>query len=136
MNTAQYFGKWLNNRDVTPERMNNAENLCAAVNKLMEYMEADGMQFPINPHTRTNVGGETLGGFRPQSCAIGAPQSAHKEGMAVDIYDPDNKIDKWLLAHEAELELFSLWFEHPDATPHWSHWSTRKPKSGNRFFRP
>lgn len=136
MNTAEYFGKWMFNRDATPERVNNAENLCAAVNRLIERMESDGVKFPINPHTRTNVSGESFGGFRPQSCAIGAPNSAHKEGMAVDLYDPDNAIDDWLIAHADDLDQFGLWFEHPDSTPYWSHWSIRKPRSGNRFFRP
>ncbi len=136
MNIAQYFGKWRFSRDSTDDRIANAELLCDSVNRLIEHMESNGVQFQTNPHTRTNISGESFGGFRPQSCAIGAPNSAHKEGMAVDIYDPDNKIDDWLISHADSLEPFGLWFEHPDSTPYWSHWSTRKPKSGKRFFKP
>jgi hypothetical protein len=134
MNTAQYFSKWLKHKDATQERVNNAENLCAAVNRLIEHMEAAGVHFPINPATSTIVSGQTFGGFRPQNCPQGAPNSAHKRGMAVDLYDPDGAIDTWLLKHEKELTQFGLWFEHPDHTVGWSHWGTRPPKSGNRFF--
>jgi hypothetical protein len=99
-------------------------------------MEATGLRFTINPLTQSLVGGETLGGFRPQDCPIGAPQSAHKQGLAVDIYDPDNKIDNWIIGHQQVLKEFGLYFEHPTATPRWSHWTTRKPASGRRIFYP
>ena len=136
LHPEQYFGKWLTSKDVTLEIIDNAKYLCLAVNELIADMEGAGFVFKINSLTGTIIGGETLGGFRPQDCPIGAPKSAHKQGLAVDLFDPDNAIDTWLLAHQAELKQYGLYFEHPTATPRWSHWSIRKPKSGRRFFYP
>jgi hypothetical protein len=129
-----YFGKW--KHKATADHIHHATELIANCNGLIQVMEADGFQFPINPITGSIVGGESYGGYRPQDCPIGAPASAHKQGMAVDLYDPLNKIDDWLIAHPAAYEKLFLWFEHPSATPHWSHWSIRKPKSGRKFFLP
>jgi hypothetical protein len=136
LHVEQYFGKWLAHKDVTMPIIDNAKALVSACNTLIQVMEATGLRFTINPLTQSLVGGETLGGFRPQDCPIGAPQSAHKQGLAVDIYDPDNKIDNWLIGHQQVLKEFGLYFEHPTATPRWSHWTTRKPKSGKRIFYP
>ena len=120
----------------TPEILNNIIRLTDECNRLIRVMEADGVVFKTNPITGSIISGETLGGLRPQSCPIGAPKSAHKLGMAVDIYDPDNKIDSWLASHPSVIKEYDLWFEHPTATNHWSHWSTRKPGSGRKFFLP
>jgi hypothetical protein len=132
----QLFGKYGSTPDATPEYKANGAVLVRTVNVLMAYMINAGITFKINPLTGSVVSGESLGGFRPKSCPIGASHSAHKEGMAVDIYDPDGKIDSWLFAHEPLLAHFGLYFEHPTATPSWSHWSTRAPTSGHRFFYP
>lgn len=132
----QYFGKYLKHIDATTERKDNAEKLVIAVNRLIDIMVMAGVTFRTNPLTGSIVGGETLGGFRPQNCPIGAPASAHKQGLAVDIYDPDGKIDDWLISHQLELKQYGLYFEHPTATRGWSHWSTRKPRSGRTFFYP
>jgi hypothetical protein len=132
----QYFGKYLHHKDVTPERRANAEKLVDTVNRLYDIMVAAGVVFKSNPLTGSIVGGETLGGFRPQDCPIGAPASAHKQGLAVDLYDPDGTIDSWLVSHQLALKPYGLFFEHPTATPRWSHWTIRAPKSGRRFFYP
>ena len=132
----QYFGKWLTHPDANAAVKNNADLLIEKVNVLIQHVTKDDVIFPINPHTGSIVSGETFGGFRPQSCAIGAPKSAHKGGEAVDIYDPHNEIDGWLLRYSMILPQFGLYFEHPSATPRWSHWGIRRPGSGNRFFYP
>lgn len=131
-----YFGQWADHPDVTDEIRANAETLIYAVNALIAAVEAGGAAFNINPNTRTIVSGSQFGGFRPQDCPIGAPQSAHKQGMAVDIYDPDNDIDEWLWQHRVWLDRYGLYFEATQSTPGWSHWSTRAPGSGKRFFLP
>jgi len=136
LHVEQYFGKWLQHKDVTLAIIDNAKDLCERSNRLIAIMEDTGLELQINPLTQSLVGGETLGGFRPQDCPLGAPMSAHKQGMAVDLYDPDNRIDNWLVGHQKALEQYGLYFEHPSATPRWSHWGTRKPKSGRRFFYP
>lgn len=130
----QVLGKWKG--QATSAQENNIEHLVATCNGLIEVMLADKVWFPTNPLTGSIVGGESLGGFRPKDCPIGAPGSAHKQGLAVDLYDPKNEIDAWLWEHRSALESCGLYFEHPEATPRWSHWSLRRPKSGRRFFRP
>lgn len=132
----QYFGKYINHKDVTVEIRGNAQRLVDATNRLINLMTMDDVKFKTNPLTGSFVGGETLGGFRPQDCPIGAPKSAHKQGLAVDLHDPDGRIDDWLVRHQLALKPFGLFFEHPTATRGWSHWTIRAPKSGRRFFYP
>lgn len=132
--SQQYFGPWLFHPDATPQRMVNAANMLDKVNGIIEELELMGVKFPINPATASNVAGQTYGGFRPQDCPQGAPNSSHKEGLAVDLYDPKNEIDKaitdqLLIAHE-------LYREHPSATNGWCHLTTKSPKSGKRSFQP
>ncbi len=129
-----YFGKWFDHKDVTMQIEVNATDLLGKVNDLLHDGEAAGVVPKINPKTGTMVAGETLGGFRPQDAPIGAPQSAHKQGMAVDLYDPDGKFDAWVT--DALLTKHGLYREAPSATPTWCHLTTRAPKSGRRTFIP
>jgi len=99
-------------------------------------MSADGVVFPINPATECGISGKTYGGFRPQSCPQGAAHSNHKLGLAVDRWDPLNRIDDWCMQHIEVLEECGIWIEHPDATPGWAHWQSVQPKSGRRVFLP
>lgn len=134
-----YFGPWKDHEDATEERKQNARLLLHACAALQYFAERDGIEFLDNPHTCCNVSGKTFGGFRPQDCPIGAEHSSHKEGMAVDRYDPEGLIDAWCIKHSEVgglLETCGIYIEHPEATPGWSHWTTRRPRSGNRVFRP
>ena len=135
----QYFGPWEDDADATPERIQNARMLLHACSALQYFAERDGVEFLDNPHTGNNVSGKTYGGFRPQDCPQGAPASSHKQGQGVDRYDPEGLIDAWCM-NNAEvgglLETCGIYIEHPEATPGWSHWTTRRPRSGNRVFRP
>lgn len=97
------------------------------------YQEAGG-KLEFNQKTKSYISGDKFGGFRPQDCPIGAPQSAHKCAQAVDIYDPDEKLDKWI--NDAVLEKFDLYREAPQATLGWLHVSTKRPNSGKRTFLP
>jgi hypothetical protein len=131
-----YLGPHAGCPDLTPTRMENAVKLLAAVNALEVEMSRGGVNFADNPATRNGISGLTFGGFRPQNCPQGAPNSAHKEGNAVDRYDPDGKIDAWCLAHQDRLAAAGIWLEHPSSTVGWSHWARVPPKSGNRVFYP
>lgn len=133
---AQYFGPWIDHPDVNLERRLNAELLLSACAKLEVVATADGVEFLTNPATGSGVSGETLGGFRPQNCAIGAARSSHKEGMAVDRYDPHGTIDEWCLMNVDRLKACGIYIEHPDATKGWSHWSIKPPASGRQVFYP
>jgi hypothetical protein len=135
---AQLFGTYARHKDVTTAITENATRLVIAVNTLKHFLETSGVKFEINPGTRSIVSGLTNGGFRPQSCKIGAPNSAHMEGLAVDIYDPSNQIDAWLWQNAKAFDLapYGLYFERQEETEHWSHWGLRAPMSGRRFFFP
>lgn len=135
-----YFGKYgKTHPDVTPARYANAQRLLKAVNQLMMVGIQEGVIFPTNKATGSQVAGEENGGFRPQDCPIGAPSSAHKEGLAIDLYDPLGAIDSWLLSSDGAKKCYTdlgIYFEAFTDTPGWTHWTLRKPLSGQRFFKP
>ncbi len=106
--------------------------MLAKVFDLLREAESNGVEVQTNPKTRTLVSGEVYGGFRPQDCPIGAPHSAHKEGRAVDVYDPTGALDKWLT--DARLAAHGLYREAPSATNGWCHLQDRP--TANRTFVP
>lgn len=143
----QYAGPHAGSADWTHERQANATKLLFACSQLEAEMADDGVAFPDNPATGSGVSGQRFGGFRPQSCPEGAPHSAHKEGLAVDRYDPNGSIDDWLMADyqknaangtagDSALMRHGIYIEHPGSTRGWSHWSIRAPGSGNHVFFP
>lgn len=132
----QYVGLWASSPDWTYERKANGWKLLLSVNALMNEMEAQGVQFRVNPKTSSQVSGETYGGFRPQACPIGAPHSNHKEGLAIDLFDPTGEIDKWCMQHQDRLAFYGIYIEHPDSTPGWCHMQIIAPHSGHTVFYP
>lgn len=133
----QYFGPWLDHRLVTDEMHAAARDLLTRVNALLAEAERDGVSLDINPRTRTLISGAGNGGWRLPTSEVGAPRSSHKEGRAVDIYDPnDGDLDAWCLDHLGRLIALGLYLEHPAATKGWCHLTTRAPRSGNRVFYP
>lgn len=135
----QYFGKFIGHPDVTATHKAAAGILLAACNQLANFAKQDGVVFQINPFTKSVVSGSLYGGFRPQDCKIGAPKSSHKTAQAVDLYDPLGAVDAWCMAHiekGGRLEQCGIYLEHPSKTNGWSHWTTRRPGSGNRVFLP
>lgn len=139
INDKQYFGQWRYSPDLTAQCLENGLALIEVVNNLMHFAESDGVVFLTNPATGSQISGATYGGFRPLHCPIGAVNSAHKQGKAVDLYDPTGSIDNWCMKESGPgglLEQVGIYIEHPDATPHWSHWSTKAPASGRRVFHP
>jgi hypothetical protein len=132
----EYFGPWRDHPDATVERVSNALRLLTAVSALESFAVMDGVEFPTNPATDSGVSGQQYGGFRPQDCTEGAMHSSHKEGLAVDRYDPTNAIDNWCMANLDKLEQCGIYIEAPEATWHWSHWTIKPPGSGHRVFIP
>ena len=131
-----YAGPHATSPDWNAERQANAQRLILACAKLQDELQDAGIHFQLNPRTGTTISGETFGGFRPQSCPIGAHDSAHKTGEAVDRYDPDGSIDDYLMTHQELLAECGIYIEHPSATHGWSHWSVRAPASGHHVFVP
>jgi hypothetical protein len=133
---ADYVGTHADSPDWDERRKMNAEKLIIACSILQKMMELAGVHFTLNPHTGTTISGEIYGGFRPQNCTQGAPLSAHKEGLAVDRYDPSGDIDAWIMDNPQSLVQCGIYIEHPSATIGWSHWSIKSPRSGLHVFYP
>ncbi len=135
-------GRFLQSPDLDARRADNIRSrLLPSVWNLQKRLMELGLAFAINPKTGTVVSGTQYGGFRPQDCPEGAPHSNHKEGLAVDLFDPEHRIDRALLAAPGLLDECGIWIEHPDvtvvdATSGWSHWQCVPPRSGRRMFYP
>lgn len=63
-------------------------------------------------------------------------RSKHLTCEAVDIYDPKQELQKWILKNIKLMENIELWFEDFSYTKTWVHAQIRPPKSGSRFFKP
>jgi uncharacterized protein YcbK (DUF882 family) len=63
-----------------------------------------------------------------------APKSKHLLGLAVDIYDPDGKLNDWCKNNEKALIDAGLWCESRQGP--WQHFQAAPPKSGRRWFQP
>ena len=131
----QYFAGKPRNQ----EQEGLATDLLDRVNDLIDEYERDtGWQVMTCPNTGSQVSGSKNGqgdgGFRLPTATTGSLHSSHKEARAVDVYDPDNRLEQWV--NDDLLEVHGLYREAPDATPHWVHLTTRPPGSGRRTFEP
>ena len=131
----QYFGS----KPHSDEQLAVALNLLGRVNALIEEAVAGGeFSVAIDPDTGTQIsgskGGAGDGGFRLPGASTGAPNSSHKQAMAVDVYDPVGRLDNWIT--DETLERHGLYREAPAHTFGWCHLSTRCPNSGRRTFTP
>ena len=131
---SDYFGKWADHPDATEKRKDAALELIGKVNALLDDAFLHSIDLIDNPVTGTSISGSRYGGFRPQDCPQGAPNSSHKEGRGIDLYDPNNELDNWL--SDAMLEKHGLYRESPLVTRGWCHLTDRAPGSGKRTFMP
>jgi hypothetical protein len=129
----QYFAGYGGHIEITNAHRLNAAKLLARVNGLLALAEAAGIKPTIHRNTHTEVS-TSDGGWRPQSCPIGAALSSHKQGMAVDVCDVGNHLDSWIT--DKMLEDAGLYREAPTSTNNWCHLTTRAPGSGRRTFVP
>jgi hypothetical protein len=137
----QYVGHYADHPDWTPEHRANAARLLSACGQMENIARASGVVFLDSPKTDNGVSGEHdgNGGFRPKDCPVGAEHSSHKEGLAVDRYDPHGWIDDWCMMNSEEgglMEQCGIYIEHPIKTQGWSHWTIKPPGSGKRVFMP
>ena len=130
----QYFGPYCQHPDASAGKWAIADLMLDRVNSLLKAAEECGVPLHINPKTKSQVSGIENGGFRPNDCSTGAPLSKHKQGHAVDVYDPDEQLDRWIT--DDLLATFELWREAPEATLGWVHLQDVPPKSGRRTFKP
>ena len=117
----------------------NALTLLYRVNNLLNAFDTDsGLTVLNNPKTGNQVSGSKGGdgGFRLPTSLTGSSKSAHRLGMAVDIYDHDDqRLDNWLDKNPDALIKYDLYREDPASTLNWCHLSSRKPLSGKRTFK-
>jgi len=134
--SSQYFGLYADHPDATAERRYHATAMLDVVNDLLEVAAAGGCDLPENPDTGSQVSGQGHGGFRTQDCKVGAKDSQHRNGRAVDVYDPHRQLASWCLAHPQELEKRGLHMEDPRWTPTWVHLQDVPPGSGKLVYIP
>lgn len=134
----EYFGGKVSHPDATPERKSNAEALLKQVGALFDEARTFGIIIQKDPDTGTQIsgsrGGAGDGGFRLSTTATGRPGSAHKEGMAVDVFDAGNRLDEWITRDL--LVKYGLYREAKMWTGGWCHLTTRPPKSLARSYNP
>lgn len=98
--------------ECTQEVKDNGVRLLNAVNQLLVELQAtDGIT--ISSGFRTSEANSAL----PNS----AKRSNHMKGLAVDLHDPENKLDTLFSENIETLEKYGLYLESPVSTPHWSH---------------
>lgn len=121
-------------KDLTPEIEKNAEETLRRVNMLLwEFYRA-------NPTSNQDRGCNS--GWRPPAVNAATKSAARKSnhmlGLACDVGDDDEMLDKWLMTKAGQDALVrnELWMEHPSKTPRWCHLQTVPPKSGRRVFYP
>jgi len=128
----QYFGT----KPHTESHKANARLLLNTVEMLIE--EFPWWTWPVDPDTGTSIsgsrGGAGDGGFRLPTATTGKTTSAHKEGRAVDVYDPNDELDTAIT--DELLEEHDLYREDPGHTNGWVHLTTRPPGSGKRTYLP
>lgn len=113
-----------------------AGDLLLAVNDLLDAAAADGVELLENPATDSMVSGRGNGGFRPPYVRVGAPQSKHRTGHAVDVFDPRRALAAWCVANPERLVECGLAMEDPRWTPTWVHLQDLLPASGKYVFIP
>jgi hypothetical protein len=134
----QYFGPKIAHQDATALRKSAATLLLQRVNALLAWEKELGYEQETDPDTGSSIsgskGGAGDGGFRLSTSATGAAKSKHKEGQAVDVFDPFDKLDDLII--DEILVKFGLWRESPLKTPGWCHLQSVPPGSGRRTFNP
>lgn len=116
----------------------NALRTVDLVNRMLVLAKTAGVRL----EARKDSGSIVSSGWRPPDVNAATPgaalRSKHLSCQACDLFDPEGRIDGWLMtpAGQQVLQDLGLWLEHPAATKGWSHVQTVPPGSGNRVFYP
>jgi uncharacterized protein YcbK (DUF882 family) len=62
--------------------------------------------------------------------------SKHFTCQAIDVYDPDHKLQNYVKENIHLMEQIEVWFEDFSNTANWVHIQSVAPASGHRFFKP
>lgn len=98
-------------------------------------------------HEKINIVREKYGkpmivpsGWRPQTVNDATPGAAkaskHIIGLAVDIYDEDGTLWKWVIENLQLMQDLGIYLEDKRFTNTWVHFQIGPPKSGKRIFKP
>ena len=111
--------------EYTQEVQDNLNKLLIAINKV---------------RTTYNIPMNVDSGWRPVAINSSTPgaatNSAHCQGLAVDIQDLDGSLWSWVLDNLQMMKDLGFFFEDRRWTPTWVHFGLRKPNSGKRIFIP
>lgn len=113
-------------KEVTPEVTANATALLEKVNNLLKDLKIDKVS--------------VSSGFRPSEVNAGianaAKKSLHMSGQAVDLVDPDGKLDALIESRDDLKKKYGLWQESIDATKGWVHLDSkdRGKRAKNTFI--
>jgi hypothetical protein len=118
----------------------NARRIVDLANRLLVLAKGAGIQLKESPITGTAV----ASGWRPSDINAATPKasptSLHIVCRAIDIFDHDGSLGRWLRAvAETVLKDLGLWMEDPDYTSGplpWVHVQDKPPPSGRRIFIP
>lgn len=131
-----YLGPYDDDR-ITREVRENGSRLIAIANVVLAAAEAEGVEIKVNPNTGNHIAGSGNGGVRPVDAMVGAKNSAHKRGHAIDIYDPERKLSGWVWVNKNRVELLGIRaVERPEYTPSWCHLADEPVASGVFAFVP
>jgi len=99
--------------ELTSQVKDNAQLLLDSVNDLLKSLNIDLSKIRVSS------------GFRPSNVNSKIPNAAkkslHMTGLAIDIEDNDNSLDKAIQDKPELLKTYQLWLESPEATPKWTH---------------
>ena len=115
----------------SPAELASGVRTIEAWNALAAAAVADGLVLPINPSTGCHIGGNGNGGARPKGSKVGAPGSMHQLLLALDWFDPQRALMRWVLSYGLErAAALGMYFEHPQWTRSWVHGQIVPPGDG------
>lgn len=118
------------------QTIKNAEYTVRYANEFLILAKGWGVKQYTHPKNNSAISS----GWRPpvvNAATKGASKtSLHMTGLAVDLYDPEQELDKFAMRNQQVLKDLGLWLEHPNYTPNWCHVQLKPPRSGNRVFIP
>lgn len=115
-----YFGK----ETVDAKTATQAQDLLAKVNSFLEHVPGEHKMTSgyRSPEHNAKIGGAKL--------------SNHMTGNAVDIYDPNKELARFVFRKQLLLADYGLYCEDMRCTRNWVHFQNVAPRSGSRFFIP
>jgi uncharacterized protein YcbK (DUF882 family) len=119
--------------DLPKEHQDNILDLLYKINKIRE---AYGKPMIVTSGYRSMEDHERIYKAKGVDSSKIPRKSKHLSGLAVDIADPKQELQKWCLMNVDKLESIGLWCEDFSATKNWVHLQIAPPGSGKRFFIP